>query len=175
MKAFLTSNDDTTTEHLEYLGNLDADLTSVDTVVKTGNVMADAMLNSKLSLAASNNIKIDAKTALPKKIKISEIDLCVIMGNMLDNAIEACMKLPEGGGRFVRVDMGTHKSMLYISVSNSTDGAARMQGRRYISTKDSPSHGFGLMSIDRIAEKYGGFVNRQNESGVFSTEIMLPL
>jgi sensor histidine kinase regulating citrate/malate metabolism len=175
MKAFLASDADTSVEHIEYLGKLDADLISVDTVVKTGNVIADAMLNSKLSLAASKNINIDVKAAPLPKFKISEIELCVIIGNMLDNSIEACVKLPNESDRFIKIDISTHKSMFYISVLNSTDGKANKQGVRYISTKDFPLRGFGLMSIDRIVAKYGGFVNRRNESGVFTTEIMFPI
>jgi sensor histidine kinase regulating citrate/malate metabolism len=174
MKAFLISGN-SEAEHLEYLGKLDEDLTSVDTVIKTGNVMADAILNSKLSLAVSKKISVTAKAALPQEFKISEIDLCVIIGNMLDNAIEACLKLADESERFIRVFIGTHKSMLYVSVFNSSGGEVKKSGRSYISTKDSPSHGFGLMRIDRIAAKYGGFVNRQNESGVFATEVMFPL
>ena len=175
MKAFLTSGTDTQAEHLEYLSKLDADLTGVDTLIRTGNVMADAMLNSKLSLAASKNIKITAKASLPKKFKISETELCVIIGNMLDNSIEACMNLPDKESRFIKVDIGIHKSMLYISVLNSVGDKVKKIGKRYISTKDSPDHGFGLLSIDKIVAKYDGFVNRQNEAGVFTTEIMLPL
>ena len=175
MKAFLTSDTDASAEHLEYLNKLDADLISVDIVVKTGNVTTDAMLNSKLSLAAAKDINITAKAALPQKFKISEIELCVIIGNMLDNSIEACMRLPDENGRFIKVDIGAHKSMFYISVLNSTDGKTNKQGVRYISAKDLPSRGFGLMSIDRIVAKYRGYVNRQNENGVFTTEIMFPL
>ena len=179
MKAFLVSGNGA--EHLEYLGKLDADLTSVDTVIKTGNVMIDAILNSKLSLASSKKINITTKVAVPQKLKVSEIDLCVIIGNMLDNAIEACMKLSDENERFIRVFIGTHKSMLYVCVFNAAGGEVKKSGKTYHSTKNSEfpaariTHGFGLMRIDRIAAKYGGFVNRQNEKGVFATEIMFPL
>ena len=67
------------------------------------------------------------------------------------------------------------KGQLYISVSNSVGSELKKEDRRYISTKNSATHGFGLMRIDRIAEKYDGFVNRQDETDVFSTEVMLPL
>jgi len=135
------------------------------------------MLNSKLSLAAAKNINITVKAALPQKFRISETELCVIIGNMLDNSIEACMKLPDETDRFIRVDIGAHKSMFFISVVNSTDGIVRKQGSNYISTKDFSSReiGLGLMSIDRIVAKYGGFINRQNEPDLFTTEIMFPL
>jgi two-component system, LytTR family, sensor histidine kinase AgrC len=173
MKAYLALGQ--TNEIDDYLGKLDTDLTTVDTVIKTGNVMADAILNSKLSLARSKSININAKAAVPNDLKISEIDLCVIIGNLLDNAMEACMKQGNEIDRFIRVYIGILKEQLYISVSNSVGGEIKKHGRSYISTKDSETHGFGLMRVDRIAGKYNGYVNRQNEEGVFATEIMLPL
>lgn len=173
MKAHLALSQ---TKELEsYLSKLDDDLTSVDTVLKTGNVIVDAILNSKISLALSKKINVNAKATVPKELKISEIDLCVIIGNLLDNAMEACLKQINENDRFIRVYIDIFKGQLYISVTNSVGGDVRKNGKNYISTKNSASHGFGLMSIDRIAEKYEGYVNRQNEEGVFATEVMLPL
>ena len=171
MKAFIALGQEA--EHVQYLNQLDADLTSVDTVMKTGNVMVDAILNSKLSIA--RDINITAKATVPQQLVVSDVDLCVIIGNLLDNAIEACLKLPNPEDRFIRVYIGKHKAMLYISVMNATNDRTERKGLRYLSTKKSPSHGFGLKRIDRIAAKYGGFVNRQSEEGAFACEITLPL
>jgi sensor histidine kinase regulating citrate/malate metabolism len=173
MKAHLALNQ--IAEQKKYLDKLDTDLTTVDTVFKTGNVMVDAILNSKISLAKSKNISINAKATVPEQLKVSEIDLCVIIGNLLDNAMEACLKQANETDRFIRVYFGKLKEQLYISVSNSVGGEIKKSGKAYISTKDSATHGFGLMRVDRIAEKYSGYVNRQHEEGVFATEIMLPL
>ncbi len=158
-----------------YLDKLDTDLTNVDTVVKTGNVMVDAILNSKISLAISKKINVNAKAIVPKELSVSEIDLCVIIGNLLDNATEACLKLPDEADRFIRIYIDILKEQLYISVSNSVGGSVKKSGRVYHSTKEKDGHGFGLMRVDKIAGKYGGFVNRQNEDGVFATEIMLAM
>lgn len=173
MKAHLALGQ--TTELSDYLDNLDNDLTSVDTVIKTGNVMIDAILNSKISLAVSRKINVNTKATVPSEIKISEVDLCVIIGNLLDNAMEACLKQPNESERFIRVYIGILKGQLYISVSNSVGGEIKKSGKTYISTKDSFYHGFGLMRVDKIVDKYSGYINRQNEEGVFATEIMLPL
>lgn len=173
MKAYISLNQ--IAEMKNYLDKLDTDLTSVDTVLKTGNIMVDAILNSKISLAMSKNIRINAKAVVPDQLKVSEIDLCVIIGNLLDNAMEACLKQSNESERFIRVYIGKFKEQLYISVSNSMAGEVRKSGKTYLSTKNSDTHGFGLMRVDRITEKYGGFVNRQHEEGVFATEIMLPL
>jgi two-component system sensor histidine kinase AgrC len=159
----------------EYLWTLNDDLTSVDTVLKTGNVMVDAILNSKLSLIHSREIAVNAKASVPAKLRFSEVDLCVIIGNLLDNAMEACLKQENPEERFIRIYINVLKQQLYISVSNSVGGEVKKKGKQYQSTKNSPSHGFGLMRVDHIAEKYGGYVNRQNEPGVFATEVMLPL
>ena len=78
-----------------YLDELDTDLARVDTVVKTGNPMADAILNSKISLARARHIPVRADAHIPLALRISEIDLCVILGNLFDNAIEASLALPE--------------------------------------------------------------------------------
>ena len=105
-------------ETMQYLNRLDDDLTCVDTLLKTGNVMVDAILNSKLTLIQEQNIRVDATAAVPEDISISGIDLSVIIGNLLDNAMEACMKLPDKE-RFIRIYIDIIKKQLYISVTNS--------------------------------------------------------
>lgn len=155
----------------DYLWKLNKDLTEVDTVVKTGNVTVDAILNSKLTLIKSKDIPVDAVAKVPDDLKISEIDLCAIIGNLLDNAIEAVLPLPPEA-RFIRIYIGMLKSQLYISVTNSTASEPRKIGEKYVSTKGE-GRGVGLMRVDSIAKRNGGTVNRQNESGVFATEVLL--
>ena len=157
-----------------YLLSLNNDLAAVDTVIKTGNIMTDAILNSKISLAMSKNISVDATATVPKDLRMQNIDLCVILGNLLDNAIEACQTIT-GSEAWIRIYIGMHKEMFYIYVSNSTTGEHKRLGARYLSTKKQEGHGLGLVRIDKIVNKYNGFVDRQNEPGVFATEVMLPL
>ena len=78
-----------------YLDELDTDLNTVDTVVKTGNAMADAILNSKISLTNTKAIRVDATARVPAALAVADVDLCVMIGNLLDNAMEACEALPE--------------------------------------------------------------------------------
>lgn len=157
-----------------YLVKLNDDLTNVDQVLKTGNVMTDAILNSKLSLAMSKEIKIHAKATVPEELRISAVDLCVIIGNLLDNAMEACSRISDPEKRFIRIYIGVLKQQLYISITNSTEGIVKQKGGFYHTSK-AGMHGFGLMRIDRIAKRCGGYVNRQSDEGVFATEIMMPL
>lgn len=173
MKAYLQMNK--IDELNQYLNNLDNDLTTVDTVIKTGNVMIDAILNSKISLAKAKDINVNAKAIVPSQLKILEIDLCVIIGNLLDNAIEACLKIENESDRFIRIYVDVFKEQLYISVQNANGGMIKKIGKTYQSTKLTNFHGFGLKRIDNIVNKYNGYINRQNEEGVFATEVMLPL
>lgn len=159
----------------KYLGDLDKDLTNIDTVLKTGNLMVDAILNSKLSMAINQGININAKATVPQNIKVADVDLCVIIGNLMDNAMEAAMKLENPEDRFIRVYIREMKNQLYISITNSVGGEVRKINLEYISTKLGINHGFGLKRVDDIVSKYHGFINRQNEEGVFATEIILPI
>ena len=171
MKAYAASEDWDAIKR--YLDLLDDDLTTVDTVVKTGNPMTDAILNSKISLAKAKNIRVIADAHIPVKLRSSEIDLCCIIGNLFDNAIEASMKLPEEQ-RVIRVYMGMRNTQLYISFTNFTAGKKmKKEGKLFRSTKGE-GHGFGLVRIDAIVERLDGYISRNSEDGAFTTEILLP-
>ncbi len=157
----------------EYLDQLDEDLTHVDLAVKTGNPMTDAILNSKISLAKSRKIQVSADAHIPVKLSSPEIDLCCILGNLFDNAIEASMKLPEEE-RMIRVYMDMKNTQLYISFTNFTADKKRQKvGGRFKSTKGA-GHGFGLVRIDEIVKRLDGYISRNSEDGAFTTEILLP-
>ena len=159
----------------EHLNELDCDLESVDNIVKTGNLAIDALLNSKLSLARAKGIQVEAKATVPGVLAVSEVDLGIIIGNMMDNAMEACLRIGEEKDRFLRVYVDVLKDQLYIYVMNSMDGKPKRAGRVYLTGKGGREHGFGLVRMDRVVEKYHGFLDRQNEEGVFVTEVLLPL
>lgn len=156
-----------------YLDLLDDDLVAVDTVIRTGNPMTDAILNSKISLARSKNIQVEADAYIPVKLKLSEIDLCCIIGNLFDNAIEASENLPEAQ-RVIRVYMDMKGTQLYISFTNFTAGKKiKKEGKRFRSTKGK-GRGFGLARMDAIVERLNGYISRNSEDGAFTTEILLP-
>ena len=156
-----------------YLDRLDTDLGTVDLAVKTGNAMADAILNSKRSLAKSRDIPVQVDAHIPVKLKMSELDLCCIIGNLFDNAIEASLALPPEE-RLIRVYMDMKGTQLYLSFTNFTAGGKReKQGGRFLTTKGE-GHGFGLVRIDAIVERLEGYLSRNSEDGAFTTEILIP-
>lgn len=158
----------------KYLDKLDEDLNTVDVVVKTGNKMTDAILNSKISLAKSKGINVIADAKVPVELKMSDIDLCIVIGNLFDNAIEASLALPEEE-RLIRLYMDIKNTQLYMCLTNFTSvKKLKKQGGRYVTTKGE-GHGFGLVRVDDIIEHYGGYISRNSEDGAFTTEIMLPV
>lgn len=156
-----------------YLDELDTDLNTVDTVIKTGNQMTDVILNSKISLAKSKEIQVVADASVPVALTTAEIDLCIIIGNLFDNAIEASMALPKEE-RVIRVYMDMKNTQLYISFTNRTAGKKMKKNQgRFLTTKGS-GHGYGLVRIDTIVERYQGYLSRNSEDGAFTTEVLLP-
>ena len=156
-----------------YLDELDTDLNTVDTVVKTGNAMADAILNSKISLAKDRQITVQCDAHVPVRLKMSELDLCCIIGNLFDNAIEASLSLPEDQ-RLIRVYMDVKGTQLYISFTNLISTKKLAKVGKVFKTSKGDGHGFGLVRIDNIIERLDGYLSRNSEDGAFTTEILIP-
>lgn len=156
-----------------YLDALEQELSRVDAYVKSGNLMIDAILNSKLSLARQQEIALHCTATLPERLSISDVDLCVILGNLLDNAIEACEKIA-AEERFLRIYCAVIKNQLYISVQNSAKEELDFDERNYISKKRG-NHGLGMKRVQVLVDQYGGFLNLQNQPGIFAAEVLLPL
>ena len=150
MKAYAAKGD---LEALRrYLDELDDDLTTLDMVIKTGNPMTDAILNSKISLARSKQVQVVADAHIPVKLRLPELDLCCILGNLFDNAIEASLQLPEPE-RLIRVYMEMKGEQLYISFTNFTAGKKLKKTAGRFATSKGKGHGLGLMQMDRIIRR----------------------
>ncbi|MDE5892412.1 MAG: GHKL domain-containing protein [Acetatifactor sp.] len=156
-------------EITKYLDMLDDDLTNVETVIRTGNRMADAILNSKLSLAAEKEINVKAEAKIPVSLTISEVDLCIVISNLLDNAIEACMELPPGE-RLIRIYMEMKGNYLYLAFTNTAGG----RKKNSFGTTRGEGHGLGIARVDAVVKKCGGYITRASEDEAFSTEVLLP-
>lgn len=158
----------------EYLKGLSNDLDSIYEFVRTGNAAVDAVISSKIDVCKVKDIPYETKLLMPANCLLKDIDLCIILSNLLDNAIEACEKIDNAEDRFVKVIICVLRDHLYISVINSIKEPPKKKGDVFISTKGE-NHGFGLHRIDRTVHKYSGFVNRSFKEDSFTTEIMIPL
>jgi len=109
IKAYLAMNQ--VEETLAYLEHLEEDLDSIDIAIQTGNVALDAILSSKVSIASKRRIQVNYTAKVPDKLQVSDVHLCAIIGNLLDNAVEACESVEEDK-RFIRIYIGIFKKQL---------------------------------------------------------------
>lgn len=128
MQAYLEMGQTEQLSH--YIRELTDDYNTIDIAIRTGNAMVDAILNSKLSLVRAKDIRVDATADLPSSLPVSDVDLSVMIGNLLDNAMEACLKVPPEE-RFLRFYMTKAKDNLYLC--NERGGRHIPQGIRKIS------------------------------------------
>jgi sensor histidine kinase regulating citrate/malate metabolism len=156
----------------EYLDGLFNEIINIDKVIKSGNILVDALLNSKSSLATKKGISVKMKALVPNELMVSEIDLCVILGNLLDNAIDECMRLD--GDRFIRVYIGMKNTQLYACVTNSS-GKKKIKKGSIFSSMKGTLHGFGLSRVENTVRKYKGYCSFNSEDGAFTAEVMLPM
>ena len=171
MKAQLALGN--TEEMGAYLDQLERELDRVDTFVRSGNLMVDAILNSKLTLARRQEVAVNCSAKAPKRLSVEDVDLCVILGNLLDNALEACAQV-EKEKRFLRLYLTVNKSQLYFSVQNAAKEEPDFEASRYISRKRG-NHGLGMKRVKAAVDKYDGYLNLANEPGIFAAEVTMPL
>jgi len=139
----------------------------------TGHLAVDAILQSKKQGMDDLQVRFDAFIALPKQISVDELDLCVILGNGLDNAMEACAKLPEGQERYIRLTVNVQSTYISVSIENPTDKAEISTERLKTTKPDSFYHGLGLESMRAVTDKYDGILNAGASHHVFKLAAML--
>lgn len=171
MSAFIET--DQLDELQIYIKQLNNELNQVDSIIRTGNTMIDALVNTKLTIAHEQGVELYATAIAPEKLSIENIDLAIILGNLLNNAIEATtQKDAKETGQFIRLYIAPMQENLYISMTNTMKKNPQPQ---FLSLKAPNRQGYGIHRIDQAVEKYQGLVNRQWEDGVFATEITMPL
>lgn len=162
-------------EAINYINNLDEKIKSSSLTVSTGNYIVDAIVSAKMALASSFNIKFEYDILLPASLVITDTDLCSVLSNLLDNAIEACRKLDDNEQRYINFEMIIIRNQLHIKIINATNGKYDKEGGRFRTTKQSQSHGIGMKHIDSIVGEYGGIYDITAEDNFFATQISIPL
>lgn len=156
---------------IAYIEALDKDLQNVDTLLKTGNVTVDAILSAKLAQARSEGIPVTVEANLPPELTLTDVELSIVLGNLLDNAIEACREA--AGDRFIRLSLRMKGRMLYFYLLNAA-GKKKLKLGSLFKTGKTGAHGFGLHRAETILEKHGGWVKYNSEEGAFTSEFLVP-
>lgn len=156
---------------LEYLEEYNHELDSYSPNFFCRHSAVNAILTYYSGIATSQNIQTDWHIDLPEQITVSDVDLCTILGNLLENAIQGCLTV--ASQRFINLSVDiTKNGELYIIAVNSFNGYVEKAEHKYLSTKKD-GNGIGLMSISVTAEKYSGVTNFYHSESEFYSEIML--
>ena len=160
-----------TEEARSYLSAMQEPLQDAMHKIKSGNLVADTILNHKAQTAAQEQTALHFVGHIPAE-GIRSDDLCTIFSNLLDNAVEACRRSP--GDKQIFVDAKTAQGNFLLSITNPTQGEPPDNARR--TTKaDRRNHGFGLKNVERAVKKYGGTLQIGVQNGMFSADVLLHL
>ena len=140
-----------------------------------GNDIIDAVINCSAAEAARSHIDFQYNVELSSSLsQISPIDLCAVLGNQVENALDACRKIPDSQRRFIQVSIRQNKSFVVIQVINSAyRNPFTADGRLVTNKEDSEFHGLGLKSIQDTVDKYNGYLTNSYENHQFQSEALL--
>ncbi len=152
----------------QYIESLNGQLSDIENKVYCENTTINAVLSSCLGQASEAKCDVKAKISLPKDIPFDEIDICVIMANALDNAINACCKIDDINNRYIRITADLIDGRkLTISVNNPCDTPVSFNEQGFPIVPERDGHGIGLKSIDTVTKKYHGTFHCEYKEGEF--------
>lgn len=146
---------------------------SVQKYVQTGNVTFDNLINYKITCAKEQGISVESEILIPVDEIYNSSSIILILGNLMDNAIEACLKVPVKD-RFITMRVIKKDSRTFIVVKNSFDGKCVVDKKgNFLTTKENAEmHGFGLKNVKRALEDGGDF-SYQIENNIFSVTVII--
>lgn len=144
-------------------------------VASSGNIEIDSIINHKISIADEKRVTFHVFLDIPSDLKMNPSDICGILGNALDNAMEACSYLENPEERYINLDIAYSVGLLHIKVENSYDGKIfKLENNSYVTRKeDKELHGFGLQIINDIVNKNKGEMNIFYNEKLFRLNIFL--
>lgn len=157
-----------TAEAIQYLDELQTPVQEITDTIWTGDETLDYLINSKAQAAQAGGIIYQVQVEFPRHTNLQSADLCAVLGNLLDNALEAVQQIPEKEERFIHLTIRRIHQMLVIKVENSCQAApAENDGTLKTSKEENGLHGWGLKSAQTAAQKYEGTVQTFYKDGIF--------
>lgn len=155
----------------QYIKNIQNYMYVPGQYVNSGNQEVDAILNYRLGKAEKMGCQIETKLKVPDSSFMSDFDLNMLLGNLLDNALEA---LERAKKKYLSVELKYEKGILVIRICNSFDGTIKHSGNGLVTRKqDRENHGWGLRNVEQIVKKYEGEEMIQTEDAMFKTSVIL--
>lgn len=142
-------------------------------VSRSGNIVVDSLVNHKCSVARQEGIRFEAEIFVPAALPFCGGHLAVILGNLLENALEACRD--SGGERWIRLEAAYRKGVLFLTVTNPYQGEVARDGSGKLLTKkkDRERHGIGLSSVEQAVGDYGGALEIRDGDGIFQATVVM--
>lgn len=138
------------------------------------NVVANSILGYYSLRLKENNISFQFTCVIPEKFPVADSDLCVILGNGLENAMEACIKMNSEETRYINVEAREVNQQFLIKITNTFNGIIKQEKDRFISTKETPYHGIGLQNIKRVVAEYRGYIKTDYNQSLFTLMVAFP-
>lgn len=158
-------------EAKSYIEQMEKVVETSNEYVKTGNIEIDSLLNYKLKIVEEIGCIPILEIDVPNESFMSDFDFTILIGNLLDNAIEALQKVEE---KYLCIKLILNRGILYINISNSFDGKLYQKGKKFLSIKkDKEQHGIGLSNIEKIVNKYEGTMKISKSNNIYITNIIL--
>lgn len=156
---------------VEYMKKINANIVMEAAHVNTGNHHVDSILNYKIEEAIRSGAKVEIEVKIPDKLNIVAFDLNVIIGNLMDNAIES---IKETADKTIHFEMALDRSMLFIKVRNQFAGHLKMKNGEFLSTKTNDKfRGVGLRSVLSAVGLYDGTMDIDTNDGFFTVNVLL--
>lgn len=163
-------------EAKKYAEGISETITVRSTLISSGNDIVDTILNQKLVEGKKSYIYMNIDAIVPKDVRIKSMDLCAILVNTMDNAMEATMKIKDEKKRRIKVKINPYKDYLLISVSNTVELNPLVGNRKFKTTKkDSINHGLGIQIVQNAVEKYNGYIEYNCDNNIFNVKILIKL
>ena len=162
-------------EAQRYLQNMQRAASELSLRFSTGNPVTDVILNRKGQICAQEDVVLEGELLFPSQLAIEAFDLGIVLNNALDNAIEACRKVPEDRNREIHFRGYTKGRMFFLVVENTYDKTAihSQEGRLRSTKEDTHMHGLGMNNIYSCVEKYYGTMQYETGGEMFTLTIMM--
>jgi sensor histidine kinase YesM len=143
-------------------------------ISRSGNIVVDSLVNYKCSIAQKEHIDFSANIFIPPVLPFQNGNLTIILGNLLENALEACRQ-KSNGKRFIELQLSYQKEILSIVVWNTFEGTRCQDSQKhYQTTKTNPSrHGLGMLSIEQAVATYNGELITETHGEIFQAVVIL--
>lgn len=163
-------------EAKEYIQSVMKESEQFSGMTYSQNMVVNSIVGLRLNRAKQQGIAVQCHIHVPDRLDMDDADLSAFLSNMLENSMEACLRMENEAGAYIRLEIRKRKRFLFIECENSMDSKESAEGQKRTVKGDEQNHGFGLEAMKAVAEKYAGILQIERKPGSFTvrTNLCLP-